>query len=383
VCREIVDIDRAGLIAAVEQAADGIVITDTDGKIQYVNPAFTRMTGYTREEAVGQNPRIFKSGRHPVAYYEELWKTIRAGGAWSGEVVNRRKDGTFYTEQMRIAPVRASSGEVVSYIAIKHDVTERRAAEETQGLLAAIVQSSGDAIFAYAPSGFILTWNRGAEAIFGYSSAEVTGKHLSILVAPERRPFLPAFTERALRGNAIPQYESVCLHKGGRRIHVSVTSSPVRNSAGDAVAVSVIVRDITERREAEQARALLASIVESSDDAIKGISVDGTVVSWNQGAEELFGYSSQEIIGESVAILVPPDRRHEMIRNLATVLKGGNVSPFDTVRQSKDGRIAVRLPNAESSARDRGRFRHRPRHRQALADRAEASGKRRAIPRGL
>ena len=174
-------IEQAGLVAAVEQTADGIVITDTDGKIQYVNPAFTAMTGYTSEEAVGQYPRILKSGLEPAEFYAELWSTIRSGRVWHGELINRRKDGTFYHEEMRITPVRDSTGEIVSYIAIKHDVTERRAAEEAQRFLATIVESSEDAIAAYTPAGIILTWNRGAETIFGYAAAEAIGKHVSML----------------------------------------------------------------------------------------------------------------------------------------------------------------------------------------------------------
>ena len=191
-------IEQAGLVAAVEQAADGIVITDTDGKIQYVNPAFTAMTGYTSEEAVGQYPRILKSGLETAEFYEELWNTIRSGRVWHGELINRRKDGTFYREEMRITPVRDSKGEIVSYIAIKHDVTERRAAEEAQRFLAAIVESSEDAIAAYTPAGIILTWNRGAETIFGYSAGEAIGKHVSMLTV------LPAglahFTEQVSAG---------------------------------------------------------------------------------------------------------------------------------------------------------------------------------------
>jgi PAS domain S-box-containing protein len=107
-------IARAGLVAAVEQAADGIVVTDTNGQIQYVNPAFTAMTGYTSEEAVGQNPRILKSGLQPAALYEDLWNTIRSGRVWHGELINRRKDGTLYDEEMRIAPVEDDNGEIVS-----------------------------------------------------------------------------------------------------------------------------------------------------------------------------------------------------------------------------------------------------------------------------
>ena len=98
-------VDRDGLLGAVEYAADGVVITDASGKIQYVNPAFTTLTGYSCEEVVGKTPHILKSGRHPDAFYKALWNTILAGGVWEGEVTNRRKDGTLYDEEMRIAPV--------------------------------------------------------------------------------------------------------------------------------------------------------------------------------------------------------------------------------------------------------------------------------------
>jgi len=332
------NIERAGLAAAVEQAGDGIVITGADGKIQYVNPAFTAMTGYASEEAVGQYSRILKSGRHSVAFYAELWSTIRSGRVWHGDLINRRKDGTFYNEEMRITPVEDANGKIVSFIAIKHDVTERRAAEETQGFLAAIVASSDDAIFACSPAGAILTWNRGAEAIFGYSAGDAIGKHLSLLLAPERLPFLANFTERILQGNAIPQYDSVCVRQDGRRVHVSVTGSPIRNAAGDTVAISLTLRDISERQEAGQARAFLASIIESSDDAIVGAGLDGTVVSWNQGAEALFGYSRKEILGKNADVLTAPDHRDEPRRCIATIRNGGAVSPFETVCLQKDGR---------------------------------------------
>jgi PAS domain S-box-containing protein len=91
-------IEHASLVAAVEQAADAFLITDTGGTIQYVNPAFTAMTGYSSEEAVGQNPRFLKSGRNPASFYEQLWNTILSGKVWRGEPTNRRKDGTFYDE---------------------------------------------------------------------------------------------------------------------------------------------------------------------------------------------------------------------------------------------------------------------------------------------
>jgi PAS domain S-box-containing protein len=116
--------------AAVEQSSEAVVITDARGNIEYVNPAFTRITGYTPEEAVGQNPRLLKSGEHDPELYRELWKTILTGECWHGELINRRKDGSFCAEEMHIAPVCNPRGEVTHFIATQQDATIRRQLEQ-------------------------------------------------------------------------------------------------------------------------------------------------------------------------------------------------------------------------------------------------------------
>ena len=110
-----VEESRARLTMAVEQAGESIVVTDTRGAIQYVNPAFERITGYDRMEAIGQTPRILKSGRHDAAFYRNLWETLRRGEIWRGTFLNRRKDGTLFEEDAVISPVRDPSGQVVNY----------------------------------------------------------------------------------------------------------------------------------------------------------------------------------------------------------------------------------------------------------------------------
>ncbi len=112
--------------AAVEQSSEAVIITNAQGNIEYVNPAFTRITGYTREETLGQNPRLLKSGEHDPETYRKLWKTILTGESWRGELINRRKDGSFYTEEMNIAPVCNPRGEVTHFIATQQDATTRR-----------------------------------------------------------------------------------------------------------------------------------------------------------------------------------------------------------------------------------------------------------------
>ena len=111
------------LAMAVEQAAESIVITDTKGTILYANPAFEKITGYTRAEALGQNPRVLKSGKHDAVFYHRMWETLEHGETWSGHFINRRKDGTLYEEEATLSPVRDAAGKVVNYVAVKRDVT--------------------------------------------------------------------------------------------------------------------------------------------------------------------------------------------------------------------------------------------------------------------
>jgi PAS domain S-box-containing protein len=133
--------------AALEATINVVVITDAQGTIEWVNPAFTRVTGYTLAEAVGQNPRILRSGQQPKQYYAEMWRTIRAGQSWSGEFVNVRKDGGLFTEEVTITPVRAEGGIISHYVAVKQDITEKRSLEkqliETQRLESIGLLASG------------------------------------------------------------------------------------------------------------------------------------------------------------------------------------------------------------------------------------------------
>jgi PAS domain S-box-containing protein len=121
---------RRLLSTAIEQSADSIIITDTAGTILYVNPAFEHASGYSRLEALGQNPRLLKSGKHDTAFFEELWTTISIGQVWQGRLVNQKKDGTLYTDETTISPVRDASGAITNYVGIQRDVTRELELEE-------------------------------------------------------------------------------------------------------------------------------------------------------------------------------------------------------------------------------------------------------------
>ncbi|MBU4426851.1 MAG: PAS domain S-box protein, partial [Proteobacteria bacterium] len=116
--------ERIRLSTAIEQSAESVVITDREGTIKYVNPAFESVTGYSRQEAIGQNPRIIKSNKHVKEFYSDLWDTIISGKVWRGRLTNKKKDGTLYEEEATISPVNNTSGEIINFVAVKRDVTE-------------------------------------------------------------------------------------------------------------------------------------------------------------------------------------------------------------------------------------------------------------------
>jgi PAS domain S-box-containing protein len=181
--RERVEAERKLLMAAIDQAGEVIVITDVDGTIQYVNPAFELITGYTHDEAVGLNPRELKSGEHDDAFYREMWDTLNRGETWGGQFINKKKDGTLYTEEATISPVRDASGKTLNYVAVKRDISDRRKAEEElrhlRNYLSNIINSMPSVLVGVDFDGNITQWNAEAERSTGISPVEAAGKPLA------------------------------------------------------------------------------------------------------------------------------------------------------------------------------------------------------------
>ncbi|MGA8184708.1 MAG: PAS domain S-box protein, partial [Terriglobia bacterium] len=268
-----IEAENSRLGAVVEQAADGVVITDTEGTIQYVNPAFTLMTGYSAAEAIGQNPRILNSGQQDLTYYTNLWQTILRGQVWHGELANQRKDGTVYLEEMTIAPARDASGAITNYAAIKRDITERKLAEaavrESELRFRQLAENIGEVFYMmdmiggrtiYISPAYEVVWGRTCQSLYEAPESWTEA------VLPEDREIAAAMLQDAL-GNNPTEKEYRILHPDGSVRWVRDHGFPVLDDSGRVCRLVGTVEDITERKRADeelfQSRQMLQSILDT------------------------------------------------------------------------------------------------------------------------
>lgn len=206
-----------------------------------------------------------------------------------------------------------------------------------ENLLSAIIDSSDDAIVSKDLNGIITSWNKGAEKIFGYRPDEVVGHSILIILPDDRKPEEADILARIRRGERIDHFETVRRRKDGSLIDVSVTISPIRGPDGVVLGASKIARDITEQKRGNASGLLLAAIVNSSDDAILSKNLDGIITSWNRGAQRIFGYTAEEIVGKSVLTLLPVTLHDEERTILARLQRGERIERFESIRVRKNG----------------------------------------------
>ncbi len=207
-------------------------------------------------------------------------------------------------------------------------------------LAAMLVESSADAIIGKTLQSVVTAWNPAAQRLYGYSAEEAVGKNISFLLPPDRLDELDAVLGRAAGGAGAQHYETKHVRKDGVLIDVAMTVSPIRDPSGTILGTSTIARDITERKRTDAVTAQLAAIVDSSNDAIVGKTLEGVITTWNRGAEHVYGYAADEMVGKNVSLLVPPERPDEVREILAgMVASDARTEHFETQRLTKDGRL--------------------------------------------
>jgi PAS domain S-box-containing protein len=255
--RERADQQRESLRVTLQSIGDGVVTTDSEGKVTSLNPVAAFLTGWAPDEARGRpledvfrivNERTRQPVENPVRRVLDEGRIV----GLANHTVLIARDGTARPIDDSAAPIRDAEGRIGGVVLIFRDITERRRAEKARQQLAAIVESSNDAIISKDLNGRITSWNTGAERLYGYTAEEVIGRPVSILVPPDVSDKFPAIMERLKRGERIEHDETVRVRKDGRRVDVSLTISPVRDADGQVVGASKIARDITARKHSEE-----------------------------------------------------------------------------------------------------------------------------------
>ena len=290
-------------VMAVAAAANAIVITDCDGVIVSVNPAFTRLTGFSADEAIGRTPAILKSGAQAPAMYRDLWATIQAGRVWRGRLVNRRKDGSLYTEEQTITPVAGEAGVVTHFIAVKQDVTEfREVSERLQGrdeLFRLLLENALDIITILNADGTIRYESPSVLRILGYEPHELEGRSAFEFMPAEDVQKAIAILDRI---RSAPEQTGTLefrfRHKDGSW---RVLEAIGRNMLDHPMLTGLLVnsRDVTERRRIEDELASQrAARIQSEKLADMGTLLAGVAHELNNPLTVVTGYSS--ILRESL-----------------------------------------------------------------------------------
>src|ERR1700723_1450609 len=275
---------------------DPVIVLDTKLQVRTANKAFYTIFGVSRDQTQGISIRKLGNNEWETS---EVWESLETTLSGLSEFQAVEIDREFLTgRRTLVLDARRLAGVGDSLIVLTfHDVTERKLAERTTSLLAAIVDSSDDAILSKKLDGTITSWNQSAERLFGYKAQEAIGQHITLIVPWERRSEEEDILRRLARGERVEHFETVRKRKDGATVDVSLTISPIRDAAGRVIGASKVARDITERRQGERALSEQARLLDLSNDAIFVRDAEDRVSYWNRAATELYGFTREEALG--------------------------------------------------------------------------------------
>jgi PAS domain S-box-containing protein len=324
---------------------DAVVTTDTEGRVLSLNGVAQDLTGWTQEEAQGRplalvfrivNEQSRETVENPV---ERALREGRTVGL-ANHTLLIAKDGTEIPIDDSAAPIRDDQGQVYGVVLIFRDITERKKAEDALLLreqeLADFFENAAVGLHWVGPDGTILRVNRAELEFLGYSREEYLGHPIAEFHVDKE--VIADILRRLAAGEVLRDCEARLRSKDGSIKHVLIDSS-VRWQDGRFIHTRCFTRDVTDHRQAAEAQARLAAIVESSEDAIVGKTLDSTILSWNTAAERLFGYTAEEAVGRSVTILIPAERQDEEDFIMERLRRGERIEHYETVRIAKDGRL--------------------------------------------
>jgi PAS domain S-box-containing protein len=282
---------------AVESAGHAIFITDPDGTIEYVNPAFEELTGYSQAEVVGETPHVLNSGEMPDAYFEELWETLKSGDVWEAEVVDRRKNGEKYTAMQTIAPV-SDGDDIHAFVAIQDDITERKEREETLKRRRYAIDEAPVGISISDPERAdnpLIYVNEAFVAMTGYTREEVLGENFRFLQGENTDPDKLASVRTAMHSEEPISMDLRYYRKDGTEFWNHLEIAPVKNDAGDVVNFIQFHQDVTDRKHRQEQLAVLDRVLRHN------LRNDMNVI---RGQAEAIQYEASDEVGASAGKII-------------------------------------------------------------------------------
>ena len=321
------------LKSLVENANDGFVVAKGEGVFVYANKRMAEMTGYRVDELIGLTIRDLL---HP----DEFKKVMdRYKKRIAGKSILKTYESVFVKKNGESLPVELTAAKTIwqgepADLGIIRDISERKSRDAEIRQLARIVESSDDAIIGGTLDGTIFSWNHGAERLYGYSEKEIRGKLITMLIPPERRDEHPGILSKIKNGEVIDHYETIRMRKGGKRINVSLTASPIKDASGKIVGVSSIARDVTERKLFEEERDRFFNI---SLDMLCIAGFDGYFKQLNPSWSKTLGWSNEELMSKPYLEFVHPDDRRPTVEAATDLAEGQIIITFDNRYLCKDG----------------------------------------------
>jgi PAS domain S-box-containing protein len=341
--------DLFAMRRVVEQSASAMMITDCSGRIAYVNPKFTELTGYSSDELLGQNPKLLQSGNMTLKQYKAMWNTLIATGEWQGEIQNKHKNGSSYWVYESISAIKNTAGDITHFLAVEEDITHRKEVEsalmESEKRFRQMAEMAGEWLWEQDPNGYYLYSGIAVKQILGFSQEEIIGKHYTELLTTQDKR-----TQTVFAASHQPFYALInhYQHKNGQQVLTESTGLPIINTEGKLIKWRGVDRDITARVQFQDA--LIDSekrtrlIIESSINAIVIMDSYGIITDWNHRAEKMFGWLHAEAVGRRLDELIIPKRFHAKHRlGMQTFLQTGE----GPILNKQTEQIAIRRDGTE------------------------------------